>query len=70
MQVKKQQWEYYMEQLTRSKLGQEYFKALHCHCAYLYAKYITWNAGQDESQAGIKIAGFIVTIFLNSIYMC
>ena len=24
---------------------------------YLYAEYIIWNAGLDESQAGIKIAG-------------
>jgi len=24
---------------------------------YLYAEYIMWNAGQDESQTGIKIAG-------------
>ena len=23
----------------------------------LYAKYIMWNAGLDEAQAGIKIAG-------------
>ena len=23
----------------------------------LYAEYIMWNAGQDEAQAGIKIAG-------------
>ena len=23
----------------------------------LYAEYITWNAGLDESQTGIKIAG-------------
>ena len=23
----------------------------------LYAKYITWNTGMDDSQAGIKIAG-------------
>ena len=23
----------------------------------LYAEYITWNAGLDEAQAGIKIAG-------------
>ena len=56
MQVKKQQWEYCMEQLTGSKLEQEYFKAVCCYPAYLYAEYITWNAGQDESQAGIKIA--------------
>ena len=24
---------------------------------YLYAEYVMWNAGQDESQTGIKIAG-------------
>ena len=23
----------------------------------LYAEYLMWNAGQDEAQAGIKIAG-------------
>ena len=57
MQIKKQQWEYYMKQLTDSKLRQEYFKAVYCHPAYLYAEYITWNAGQDEFQAGIKITG-------------
>ena len=28
------------------------------HCLFnLYAEYIMWNAGLDESQAGIKIAG-------------
>ena len=27
-------------------------------CSFnLYAEYITWNAGLDEAQAGIKIAG-------------
>ena len=35
MQVKKQQLEPYMEQLTGSKLGQEYNKAVYCHPAYL-----------------------------------
>ena len=35
MQVKKQQLELYMEQWTGSKLGQEYFKAVYCHLAYL-----------------------------------
>ena len=35
MQVKKQQLEPYMEQLTRSKLGEEYNKAAYCHPAYL-----------------------------------
>ena len=35
MQVKKQQLEPYMEQLTGSKLGKEYIKAVYCHPAYL-----------------------------------
>ena len=26
----------------------------------LYAEHITWNAGLDEAQAGIKIAGRII----------
>ena len=56
MQVKKQQLEPDMEQWTGSKLGKEYVKAVYCHPAYLYAKYIMRNAGLDEAQAGIKIA--------------
>ena len=43
-----------------SKLGKEYNKAVFCHPAYLfnlYAEYIMINAGLDEAQAGIKIAG-------------
>ena len=35
MQVKKQQLEPDMEQLTGSKLGKEYVKAVYCHPAYL-----------------------------------
>ena len=35
MQVKKQQLESDMEQLTGSKLRKEYDKAVHCHPAYL-----------------------------------
>ena len=35
MQVKKQQLEPYMEQLTSSKLGKEYDKAVYCHPIYL-----------------------------------
>ena len=35
MQVKKQQVEPYMEQLTGSKLGKEYSKAVYCHSVYL-----------------------------------
>ena len=47
-----------MEQQTGSKLGKEYVKAVYCHPAYLtYAEYIMRNAGLEETQAGIKIAG-------------
>ena len=35
MWVKKQQLEPYMEQLTSSKLGKEYDKAVYCHPIYL-----------------------------------
>ena len=35
MQIKKQQLELDMEQLTGSKLGKEYIEALYCHPAYL-----------------------------------
>ena len=35
MQVKKQQLEPYMEQLTNSKLRKEYDKAVYCHPVYL-----------------------------------
>ena len=35
MQVKKQQLEPHMEQLTGSKLGEKYIKAVYCHPAYL-----------------------------------
>ena len=34
-QVKKQQLEPHMKQLTSSKLGKEYDKALYCHSVYL-----------------------------------
>ena len=72
MQVKKQQLEPNMEQWTGSKLGKKYVNAVHCHPAYLeicqgctlspclfnlYAEYIMRNAGVDNAQAGIKIAG-------------
>ena len=48
MQVRKQQLELDMEQETGSKLGREY--VLHAECIRL-------NAGLDEAQAGIRIAG-------------
>ena len=57
MQVKKQQLELDMEQQTGSKLGKEYVNAVYCHSAYLNAEYIMRNAGLDEAQAGIRIAG-------------
>ena len=58
MQVIKQQLEQDMEKQTGSKLGKKYVKAVYCHPAYLtYAEYIMRNAGLDEAQAGIKIAG-------------
>ena len=58
-----------MEKQTDSKLEKEYNEAVYCHPDYLtyvhnifclfniYAEYIVQNAGLDESQAGIKIAG-------------
>ena len=48
-----------MEQQTGSKLGKEYTKAVFFSvCLFnLYAGCIMWNAGLDEAQAGIKVAG-------------
>ena len=59
MQVRKQQLELDMEQQTGSKQEKEYVKAVYCHPAYFnfYAEYIMRNAGREEAQAGIKIAG-------------
>ena len=61
-QVKKQQLEPDTEQLTGSKLGKELFfqnwkSCILSPCLFNFcAKNIMWNAGLDESQAGIKIA--------------
>ena len=41
MQVKKQQLELDMEQLTGSKLGKECAKAVYCHPAYLISRQST-----------------------------
>ena len=47
-----------MKQRTGSKLGKEYVKAVYCHPPYLtYVQSPMWNAGLNEAQAGIKIAG-------------
>ena len=44
MQVKKQQLELNIEQLTGSKLGKEYIKAVYCHPAYLtYMQSTSWE---------------------------
>ena len=51
-----QQLEPDMEQLTGSKLRKEYDKAIYCFIN-LYVEYTMWNAGLDEQQAGIMIAG-------------
>ena len=58
MQVRKQQLELDMEQQTGSKQEKEYIKAVYCHLLFnFYAEYIMRNAGLEEAQAGIKIAG-------------
>ena len=59
MQVRKWQLELDMEQQTGSKQEKEYVKAVHLSpCLFnLYAEYIMRNAGLEETQAGIKIAG-------------
>ena len=59
MQVKKQQLELDMEQLTGSKSGKENVKTVYIVTLLfnLYAEYIVWNARLGEAQAGIKIAG-------------
>ena len=57
MQVKKQQLELDIGQLTGSKLGKEYDKAMLSSCLFnFYAEYTMWNAGLDKPQAGIKTA--------------
>ena len=47
-----------MGQLTGSKLGKEYHKAVYCHYLVNFcAEYIKQDARLDESQAEIWIAG-------------
>ena len=47
-----------MDQQTGPKLGKEYIKVVESPCSFnLYSEYIMQNAGLDEAQAGIKIAG-------------
>ena len=65
MQVKKQQVkkELDIEEWTGSKLGEEYISVVYCYLLYLCAEYIMRNAGLDESQAGIMIAGRNISNF-------
>ena len=55
MQVKKQQLDLDMEQLTGSNLAKEYDKAVYC-LFNLHAEYTIWSARLDETEAGLKIA--------------
>ena len=59
MQVRKQQLELYMEQLTGSKSGKGVCQGyILSSCLFnFYAEYIMRNTGLEEAQAGIKIAG-------------
>ena len=59
MQVKKEQLEPDMEKQTGSKLGKEYGQGcILSLCLFNFcAEYIMRNAGLEEAQAGIKIAG-------------
>ena len=58
MQVRKQQLELDMEQQTGSKGKEVCQGCILSPCLFnLYAEYIMKNAGLDEAQAGIKIAG-------------
>jgi len=58
MQVRKQQLEVDMEQQTGSKYVKEYVKTILSPCLFnLYAEYIMRNAGLEEAQTGIKVAG-------------
>ena len=52
-----------MEQLTGSKLGKEYDKAVYCHRTYLTYKQSMWiqNARLDKTQVRIRLPGEILT---------
>ena len=58
MHVKKKHLEPDIGQKTGSKLGKEHIKTILSPCLFnLYAESIMQNAGLDEAQAAIKIAG-------------
>ena len=57
MQVRKQQLELDMEQQDWFQIGVRQGSILSLCLFNLYAEYIMRNAGLEEAQAGIKIAG-------------
>ena len=59
MQVRKQQLEPYMKQVDWFQIGKGICQGcILSSCLFnLYAEYIVQNAGLNEAQAGIKIAG-------------
>ena len=57
MQVKKQQLELDVEQWSGPRKGVRQGCTVSPCLLNLNAEYIMWNAGIDEAQAGIKIAG-------------
>ena len=60
MQDRKQHLELDIDQQTGSKLGGVHQSCMLSPCLFnLYAEYIIRNAGLEEAQAGIKIAGEI-----------
>ena len=63
MQVKKQQSESDMEQLTGSKLGKEYNNAIYCHSAYLTSMQSTSceMPGWMTHKLGSRLLGEILT---------
>ena len=62
MYVKKQQVDLDMEQLTGSKLGKEYDKAVYSYCLFnFYAEYIMEDAGLNEPQVESRLPGEIST---------
>ena len=58
MQVKKQQLETCIKELTSSRLRKEWEKAVYWHPVHsdLQSEHIVWNASLDGLQAGIKIS--------------
>ena len=67
MQVRKQQSELDMEQQTGSKWKGEHQGCILSPCLFnLHAEYFMRNAGLEETQAGIKIAGRNIKISITS----